>query len=595
MGKKKNKHRRPDIESQPQEINTPSRKAHLKYNLGIFFVFCLFVILVYGNSLNSPFIWDDHYLITDNHLIGSFKYIPEIFQHHLYYSTAGISNFYRPLQTLILMFDYSLWKINPFGYHLTSIIFHLLCGFLIYLIIDYVFRRRAVAFLVSLLFLVHPINSTVVDYVSSRADSQVTLFILLSFWLFFKSVSELKTNRSRFYLFSSLASFVLAFLSKELGIILPFLILVSWGIIYKDVTPSKPPEYKKIVPFFVILGIYIFLRLTVLNFTSHSSGLPPSLYIRLLTSTESFVRLMGLLFLPSKIHIEKSIPFSTGLFQPSTFISIIILIAIGIFIYKLRRRSRICCFGFTWFLVALIPMANIIPINATIADHWLYLPCFGFLLVVIGGVSDWLRRGDGPKVLIRKITLFIYIAAVVIFSILTIKQNTIWREPIKFYRLALQYSPNSYRAHNEIGVIYLDQDKYDMAIPEFKESIKINPRFDQAYDNLGVAYDKSGKLEEAIIQHKKALEISPYNVKIYNNIGNAYNKLNQFDKAIEAYKNALKLNPDYKAVYNNLGVIYYKQGMYNEAEKYWRQALKIDPNFQLVLDNLKVLERKQNR
>lgn len=309
---------------------------------------------------------------------------------------------------------------------MTSIIFHLLCGFLIYLIIDFVFRRRVVAFLVSLLFLVHPINSTVVDYISSRADSQATLFILLSFWLFFKSVSELKTARSRFYYISSLVSFVLAFLSKELGIILPFLILVNWGIIYKDVTPSKPPEYKKIVPFFVILSIYISLRLTDLNFISHGYGTPHSLYTRLLTSAESFVRLIGLLFLPSKIHIEKNIPFSTGLFQPSTFISLVILIAIGIFMYKLRRHSRICCFGFTWFFVALMPMVNIIPINATIADHWLYLPCFGFLLAIISGVSDWLRRGGSSlKVLIKRLALFVYMVYVIIFSIFTIKQNTI--------------------------------------------------------------------------------------------------------------------------------------------------------------------------
>jgi tetratricopeptide (TPR) repeat protein len=424
----------------------------------------------------------------------------------------------------------------------------------------------------------------------------VALFAMFSFWLFFKSLRQQSVNKASLaYYLASLFSFVLALLSKELGIILPFLILAGWRLTDNDVHASRPPVLRKIIPFFIMLGIYMLLRLTILNFSSPDSSVPLSLYPRLLTTAESFVRLIGLLFVPTKIHIEKSIPFSTGLFQPSTIISLFILAVVGFFMYKARGRLRMSFFGLVWFFVTLVPMSNIVPINATIADHWLYLPCFGFLLAVIGGISDWLKEATGVKALIKKFALMIYVVVVILFSILTIKQNTIWRDPIKFYKLALQYSPNSYRAHNEIGVIYLNQDKYDMAIPEFKESIKLNPKFDQAYDNLGVAYDKSGNLKEAIVQHEKALQLSPYNAKIYNNLGNAYNKLSQFEQAIETYKKALELNPDYKAVYNNLGVIYYKQGRYDEARKYWQQALEIDPNFKLVLDNLEVLKRAQGK
>ena len=596
MGKK-NRNRHFEHIQQQTDNRVPARQASLKLNIGIFIIFCVAALSIYANSLNCPFIWDDQYLITDNHLITSIKYIPEIFKHHLYYSTAGISNFYRPMQTLLLMFDYAFWKTNPFGYHLTSIIFHLLCGFLIYLVIDFIFRRRVVAFMVGLLFLVHPINSTVVDYISSRADSQVTLFILVSFWLFFKSTLGVDSlGRKKIYYLVSLVSFVLALLSKELGIILPFLLLLGCIIIRGEgENQTKISNYKKTIPFFVVLGIYIVLRLTILNFSGHSTGTPPPLYSRLLTSAEAFVRLIGLLFIPTKIHIEKRIPFSTGLFQPSTLISIIILIIIGVAAYKLRRHSKIVSFGIGWFFVALIPMANIMPINATIADHWLYLPSFGFLLAVVGGISDLLKSKSKSDAPIGRIFILVFALAVIIFSILTVKQNTIWKEPIKFYRLALRYSPDSYRAHNEIGVIYMDQNNFDMAISEFKEAIKINPSFDQAYDNLGVAYDKSGNLKEAVLAHKKALELSPYNVKIYNNLGNAYIKMKQYNKAIEAYKKALELNPHYKAVYNNIGVIYYKQGMYDEAKKYWQQALEIDPNFKLVLDNLKILESTRDK
>ncbi len=114
-------------------------------SLGIFCLLVFYGILVYGNSLPNPFIWDDTFLISENYFITSFKHVFEIFKHHLYYSSAGLSNFYRPLQTFFLMLDYSAWKENPFGYHLTSLIFHIGCAFLIYLIITAVIKGACVA------------------------------------------------------------------------------------------------------------------------------------------------------------------------------------------------------------------------------------------------------------------------------------------------------------------------------------------------------------------------------------------------------------------------------------------------------------------
>jgi Flp pilus assembly protein TadD len=557
-------------------------------NLAILFLFSLCAILIYGNSLHSPFIWDDQYLITENYFIRSFKYIFEIFKHHLYYSSAGISNFYRPLQIFFLMIDYSLWKDNPLGYHITNLIFHILCSFVIYLVINFIFKERTIAFLASLLFLVHPVNSTVVNYISSRADSQASLFILLSLFLFLKYI--VATN-SKIYFFGSLTSFILALFSKEVAIILPFLLLMTIPF----VSSAKKEIFRKTMPFFIILAIYGFLRLTILRFSSPGVS-PPSLYIRLLTTSESFVRLIVLLFLPLQIHIEKSIPYSNGLFQPSTIISLITLIAIWVFMFRIRRYSKMCFFGLLWFFATLIPMANIVPINATIADHWLYLPCFGFILGVIGGIADWIKGVDSKiKRQANGLALCIYVLVVIIFSARTIKQNNIWHSPIKFYQLALKFSPKSFRAHNEIGVIYLNQKKYDEAISEFKQAIDINPQFDQAYDNLGVAYDHNGELEKAILQYKKALELSPNNAKVYNNLGNAYNKLNQFDKAIEAYEMALRLNPDYISAYNNLGVIYYKKHMFKKARRYWERALEINPAYEMVIDNLNILKQIKNR
>lgn len=586
-------------------MKTAGRLA-LQQGIAASLALVLFGVAVYAPSFQNPFIWDDQYLITDNHLIRSFAHLPTAFRQHLYYSTAGLSNFYRPMQIALLMADWALWKTDPFGYHLTSFLTHLLCACAAYLVISSLFGRRGLAALVSGLFLVHPVNSTVVYYISSRADSQAAFGMLLAFWLFFSSerkvqqapgafrsgrglspvhvaVSQVEPMRYTV----SLLGFTLALLSKELAVILPVWLLASARLLGRRMV-------RWTIPFFAILGFYAVVRLTVLSFPSATALTPPALGTRLLTTCEAFVRLIGLLVVPTQIHIEKSLPFSTGLFQPSTFVSILALGAMGCFAWWVRRRSIICAFGLAWFLITLLPMANLMPINATMADHWLYLPSLGMFLAILGGLGDWIQKGPlpGQRRWLRGASL-LYAAAVIVYSARTIRQNDVWKDPERFFQLAIQYSPGSFRAHNELGVIHFERQQFDRAIRHFQQAIAINPAFDQAYDNLGTAYDHVGELDQAIASHKTALQLNPYNPKTYNNLGNAYFKSNQLDKAIEAYQRALQLNPQYKAVYNNLGAVYYRKGEFDQAKAFWEKALKIDPAFQQAADNLHLLRRIQ--
>jgi len=180
----------------------------LKQNIKTLLVFLAVGLAVYANSFHSPFIWDDPYLIRDNHLIKSLRYLPDLFQHHLYYSTAGLSNFYRPLQSLFLMVDFSFWGERPLGYHLTSFGFHLACAFMAAQVVRTLLGRPWVGVLTGLIFLVHPINSTVVNYIASRADMQVALGMLLSCWLCVWSL----THRQRLWYIGALVAFVAALL-----------------------------------------------------------------------------------------------------------------------------------------------------------------------------------------------------------------------------------------------------------------------------------------------------------------------------------------------------------------------------------------------
>jgi len=583
---------------------------------GILFLFILSGVLVYANSLHNPFLWDDPFLIRDNHFITSLRYLPEIFSTSLYYSTAGLSNYYRPLQTLFLVFDYRFYKYNPFGYHLTSLLFHIACAWVIFLLLRLLFKGAAMAFMAALLFLVHPANSTVVDYISSRADSQAALFMLLSVYYFSrylksagyrffsdapvtqqkkgvkdKPVAVTPLYYRKIYYILSLLSFILALFSKEMAVILPFLLLTLPLAV--SIKPGR--LLPKITPFLLVLGVYALLRVTVFNFSSSAPAIGVSLYIRILTTFKSWVKLIGILFLPLNIHIEKSVPFSKGLFEPFTFISILIIGGIILSAYRLRQTLRDYSFGIAWFFIALLPMANIIPINTTYAEHWLYLPVCGFFLALLALVRKGAEKiPAGMRSSSRYAAVLLCLGLWVILSILTVRQNMLWKDPIIFYRKAIEISPASFRPHNEIGVIYSGAAKYDEAIKEFKEAIRLNPSFDPAYDNLGVAYDMKGRYEESIAAHKKAIELNLLNIKAFNNLGNAYINAGRLDDAIASYKEAIRLNRYYKAAYNNLGAAYFKKGMFKEARSCWEEVLRMDPGFSMARDNLVVLDKHEN-
>ncbi|HEX9779947.1 MAG TPA: tetratricopeptide repeat protein [bacterium] len=543
--------------------------------------------LAYANALRNPFMWDDQYLILDNPLIRDLARLPDVFTQHLYYGTAGLSNFYRPLQTLLLMAEHALWGSNVFGYHLVSLVVHVLCAWTAYLLIAEAFGRRGVAAMTAVLFAVHPINSTVVDYVSSRADSQAALGAMASFWMLLKAESASRGS-ARFWYLGSIAAFVAALLSKELGAVTPF--WIAAGLL-----ALRRGRLRRLWPFWAVLAVYAGLRLTVLSFPSSSPDPGVPLGLRLLTSAEALVRLIGLMAAPRAIHVEKGIPFSSGLSDPDTLVALAGLALAGAVAWQVRRRSRLGWFGIVWFAVCLLPMSNIVPLNTTLADHWLYLPGPGLLLAVIGTAADLIGRlPEGARRRAASAALVCWVIVFAGFGALTVRQNRIWSDPEQFFRLATRLSPQSFRAHNELGVLYLRREDYARAIEEFTEAVRLNPGFDQAYDNLGTAYDHAGELKKAVAVHRRALELNPNNPKTYNNLGNAYFKMGAWDQAIEAYSKALTLNPGYLAAYSNLGALYFQRGQPDQARRMWERALAVDPNFSPARQNLQLLRNDQS-
>ena len=159
-------------------------------------------IIVRVPALQGERLWDDHYLAHDNPFIKSPALILEAFRHYLFLDSISIH--YRPVQNISYMADYFFWNTNEFGFHLTNVLLHVGSGVLLFfllrqLIASFFVRRTSdedrpfapsisdAAFLIALLWVVHPVHSAAIDYISGRADSLAFLFAAAGWVLFLRA------------------------------------------------------------------------------------------------------------------------------------------------------------------------------------------------------------------------------------------------------------------------------------------------------------------------------------------------------------------------------------------------------------------------
>ncbi len=533
------------------------------------------VLFVYFNSLTGKFLWDDDVLVNDNVYIRNWSALKKIFTKDIGAGGAKEFHAYRPIQIFTYLVDYSLWRLNVKGYHLTNILLHILVTLAIYSLLNILYGDRFISLLTSVLFAVHPIHTEAVAYISGRADSLAALFMVFAFIFYIK---YLRSNKITTYLVI-LLSYLFAVLSKESSLILPLLFLLyhyAFKVKFK---------IKQFLPVLFITFLYVLLRLTVFK-----TLLPPP---QSLVSAALFQRLPGffvalinytkLLFLPLNLHMEYGYRLF-NLSEPKAILGGVGLIFLLSWVYIRRKNNKLLFFSISWFFLSLLPQSNIYSINAYMAEHWLYLPSVGFFLILAKGLAHLYKIEK-----LKNFAAILLIGLLTFYSFLTIKQNTYWKNPIVFYERNLKYAPDSARMLNNLAQAYKDIGKYPEAGTLFKKSIELSPGNEDTYNNFALLYHDTGDYTEAIALYNKAIELNPNNAKVYNNLANAYKQIGKPQEAIALYKKAIQTNPDYATAYNNLGIVLCTAiGKKEEAIAVFKEALRIIPDFADVHNNLAV-------
>ncbi|MFA5334726.1 MAG: tetratricopeptide repeat protein [Candidatus Omnitrophota bacterium] len=566
--------------------------------------------LSYLNSLANPFIWDDIALVTRNLHIIDVGYIPRLFLEGSYHQEVA-HNFYRPFLMASFALDYHSWGLQAFGYHLTNIFLHLSNALLVYCLVWTVSGRRTVSLITALLFTVHPVHTEAVAYISGRGDPLAAFFSLVSMICFIRFSCAEGRNRAGAYL-CSLVFFSIAVFTKESALMLPV-----FFVLYSACFGKRRPGLGDIlayVPFLAVAAAYLYARKIAL-----SGAGDPSIYVnsipfasRLLTSPAVVLEYVKMLAWPAGLHMERMdflYDFITSLKDPRFVASSVFLAAAITAVVLRRRNSKLLFFGTAWFLAGLLPFLNLIPVNAFVAEHWLYFPSIGFFIAV----SILFDRMLGFRSIRLCVQTFIAVIVAMLAAV-TIRQNHVWRDPVYFYNYTLRFSPGSARVHTNLGIEYFDRGMFEKAEKEYKTSLELEPNgkntvyhlinlaalyFNQGrereafetyraaiaadpavpvtYIYIGDIYYGKGKYPDAAASYKKAAELAPQNAVFWNKLGNAYLAEKMYDEAAAAYKRAVGIYPNLLDARVNLGEAYAKKGDLVASLNEYKAAMQIDP------------------
>jgi len=595
-------------ERKPQAAPSGEQKPPIDRKLAFLSVILIMALGfgVYANSLNNKFILDDDFLIKNNSSIKNWSCIGSVFTSDIAKGSGEKWNSYRPLQMMSYMFDYSIWRLNVAGYHLTNILLHVGAALCLYWFISILFGDGTLSLFTSLLFVASPVHTGAIDYISGRADPLALIFTLLCLIFYIKNLKE----KNLILYILVLITYVFALLSRENSLILPVILLLY------HYTFNERLRLKEFIPIPLLAIIYILTRMTILKPLLHNIAYNTTVFQRIPGLFVAVANYTRILFLPFNLHAE----YGNGLFNladPKAIAGIIILSALLICVFRVRKTARIVFFSLSWLLITILPQSNIYPLNAYMAEHWLYLPSVGFFLLLADALNYLYKQAR-----FRMFAVIVVTGLSVFYSYLTIAQNNYWKDPVSFYEKTLKYTPDSPKVLTNLAVVYNNSGKKKEAVELYKKLLEKNPNDSQLYNNLGVISREMGKNEEAVSLFKKAAELDPNNPSAYLNLGSLYGEMNNNEEAISllkkaielnpnsypgyftlgntyknmdrqedaiaAYNKAIELNPDYSDAYNNLGIIYGNLGKNETAVSLFKKAIESDPYSAKVYKNLAV-------
>jgi tetratricopeptide (TPR) repeat protein len=527
------------------------------------------------NALWNGFAADDISQILNNPFVKKLGNLPLAFTSRAWaYASEDVvlslGSYYRPFVDALFTFNYWLFGESPAGWHMVNVLIHAAVTLLIFVALKSLTNRPWLAGAAACLFAVHPAHTEAVAWISGVPDLLMALFLLPAFYFYLRY-----RERNRKYLMAaSLAFYLLALLSKEAALALPFIIAYCEIFYFKDLAPFGQRAKGGLVVaglYMVPTAVYFLMRHDVLGAFVDVSAPHYPLLASAATAPLAFAKYLKLMIIPAGYSYQHY----TVLVEKATSVAFIAPVALIALLAAAAwfTKSRDLKFAAAWFVITLAPafeaMRHFEP-EYLVQERYLYLPSAGFCLAVALGV-EWLATRGRVARLGRAAALASAGALLLVWGIFCVKQNGAWKDTLATNRQAVAADPNSAAAHAALARAYFDAGKPREAEVEARTSLDLGPNSAIPYLNLSYFARAAGKLDKSIEYLEEATSAvaeGPMTrqslATVHLNLGLLYAQRKDFDRAEENLLKSIELSPR-PAAWHYTGLFYFDRKRFEDA------------------------------
>ncbi len=565
----------------------------------------LAVVLFYLPVLDNGFIdLDDPENITNNPGIRSLG-----FSSLRWMFTTNLAGYWMPLTWLSDAVNYSIAGLNPWIYHFTNALIHVLNTFLVFLI-----SRRLLgsapavldsggleglrgleipaAILTALLFGLHPIHVESVAWATERKDVLYAFFFLLAL------LSYLDYGKSldrKWKLYACLGFYLLSLMSKPMAITLPLVLLILdfWPLRRFQPDPRKVLVEK--IPFFVLaLSFSLVTRLEMGQIKMINPNFSP--WLRMVHVCHSLGFYIYKMAVPMELVPVYPFPHLMGAaYYLESALGGLVVILISLACYYYKQKFPFLPAAWIYFLITLAPVIGFVQIGSFAAgDRYTYLPSLGLFLPFSAGAA-FLFSGNKKNfgVLITLMALLLGFG--------TLGQIGIWKSAQTLWdSLTRVYPAETRDVLLNNGNLLLNAGKTDEALNQYKRAAGILPAQAAVHERIAYAYMIEGRIDEAIMELKEAIKINTATkelsqVQLRHDLWYCYKRQGSTKEALEETREDVKEEPDNALAYFDMGVSYFDMGSVKDAEAAFQTACRLDPFKPDYLDTLASMYQKLGR
>jgi hypothetical protein len=532
---------------------------------------CAAVFSVYGATLGHGYAWDDHIYIEGNAFIQNPANLQVLFNPRYYFENQQLQAGSRPVFLASLLLDRLIWGASAWGHHLSNVLLHAANAVWLYVLVLGLFvkrQRRWLAVLAGLVFAVHPILSEAVSAISFRTDMLAAFFTFVGLYLLRRLAHA---QGASFAIVVSLAGlcYLLGLLSKEMAVTLPLL-----ALLVEFYFPSNSWTRRRIA---IVVGVLVlvagmFAAFWGQRFAYRGVGVAAFEQVRELKSGQVYqADSPRYVFAPGppiwrEIYDDTSMRAGTMLWVQAQYLSwlayprwlltdraprlvpswthwrslcaLLLLLGMGGIAVYMRRRLPLLGLGTAWILVALLPVAGIIPLFNPQAERYLYLVTPGVVFMIVGIVEFSERY-------MRRVALFSVLLLLGLYGFKAHARALEWRDDLTLFNAVQNSAPVSPRTYYNRAKAHWKIGQVAQAQVDYQTALRMQPDYAEAWLNLGTLLRNSGDAPQAERCYERAVLYGKHTPLPAFIFAKYLEKAGKIGRARLLYRRALEISPHF--------------------------------------------------